>query len=107
MPVLLNDSSILQPRSVALRSIASQAQKYVRAIDCSVTAAQHGFNIATEALTLAEMIPKSTEKEHQAYLVGMMAMVLQGQGNAQQAYDSFRSVRKTLEDVSHSILDMT
>ncbi|KDR78018.1 hypothetical protein GALMADRAFT_138176 [Galerina marginata CBS 339.88] len=79
--------------SIALNSIKCQAQAYVRAIDFSIMAAQHGFNIAEEVLNFASFIDEGTEVDRQEYLIGMLDIARRGEQNAVRSHNSFRDVR--------------
>jgi hypothetical protein len=73
--------------------IAAQALAYVEAINFSVDAAQNGFTIAVEAITLIELIPHTPSDQHQSYLMGMLQLAQDGHNNAAKTLQMFRNVR--------------
>jgi len=83
-------------------SIKTQALHYVKAVDHSIIAAQHGYTIAEEALGFAELIEaRNTVNEavRQDYLRGMLETARRGEENANIALEKFRDVRKTVSKV--------
>ena len=86
---------------MALRSIAFEAQRYVRAIDHSITAAQQGYDMAEEAIALSSFAETAPEKECQEFAQGMLTIAIRGKDNAQKASEGFRDVRVKIEKVRH------
>ncbi|KAF8153807.1 hypothetical protein B0H34DRAFT_67038 [Crassisporium funariophilum] len=82
--------------SPTLNSIVYKAQSYVEAINFSTEAAQHGFNIADDAVNLAQLMPTSSPQERHEYLLGMWRLAEQGRMKAGEAMDRFTDVRKTV-----------
>jgi len=83
-------------------SIKTQALHYVKAVDHSIVAAQHGYTIAEEALGFAELIEAgniANEAMRQDYLRGMFETARRGEENANIALENFRDVRKTVSKV--------
>ncbi|KAF8153795.1 hypothetical protein B0H34DRAFT_809463 [Crassisporium funariophilum] len=81
----------------ALRPISEQARAYVRAIDCSVVAAQQGYNVAEDAVTLCKSIRAQTsQQELDAYAKSMVELAKNGHSKAKEALDQFRTVRKDI-----------
>jgi len=76
--------------------IAAQAFAYVEAIDFSVVAAQNGFTVAEDAISLGDLIPISTPNQHQGYLEGMLKLARDGRNNAAKTLQTFRDVRKNV-----------
>lgn len=85
--------------SLALQSIKLQAKSYMQALEFSVMAAQHGFNIAEDALAFADLMDSCNEIERQEYLRGMFDIALLGENNAKAAHERFRNVRVKLLQV--------
>jgi len=74
--------------------IAAQALAYVEAIHLSVVAAQNGFTVAEEAISLGDLIPISIPNQHQSYLEGMLTLARDGRNNATKTLQTFRDVRQ-------------
>jgi hypothetical protein len=75
-------------------SISTQALAYAKAIGFSVVAAQNGFDVAEEAVSLGNLIPISTEDQHKRYLEGMLELAKKGHDNASKTLQTFRGVRE-------------
>ena len=75
-------------------AISTQAVAYVNAIGLSVAAAQNGFTVAEEAISLGEHIHKRTPEELKTYLVGMLRWARKGRDNANETCQTFRDVRQ-------------
>ena len=70
-----------------------QARAYVNAIDFSVVAAQNGFTVAEEAISLRDLIPISTPDELRHYLERMLNLAKKDHDNANKTLQRFRDVR--------------
>jgi hypothetical protein len=81
-----------------------QALAYVGAINISMDAAQNGFTIAVEAISLSERIPTTPSDQHQSYLIGMLRLAQDGRSNAAKTLQMFRDVRKNVLAVRHVFL---
>jgi hypothetical protein len=81
------------------KDIFAQARAYVNAIDFSVVAAQLGFTIAAEAISLEDLIPDSTPDELRHYLEGMLDFAKDGYDNANKTLETFRNVRRDVHAV--------
>ncbi|KAF8883876.1 hypothetical protein CPB84DRAFT_1827544 [Gymnopilus junonius] len=82
--------------SPALQSIKTQAKSYMQALELSVVAAQHGFNIAEDALAFIDLMDSCSEDERQDYLRRMLEIARLGENNAKEAHGRFRGVRVML-----------
>ncbi|KAF9555962.1 hypothetical protein CPC08DRAFT_820739 [Agrocybe pediades] len=85
------------------QEIRNQVQVYARAIDTSVEAAQMGFTIAEDAISLVESIKDSETKpeERREFLDGIISFTAQGLEKAKEARKGFLEVRTTV----HNLLD--
>ncbi|KAF8161640.1 hypothetical protein B0H34DRAFT_841410 [Crassisporium funariophilum] len=93
----------------ALASISRQAVQYIKAIDFSVVASQKGFNIANDALDLANTLKpvgthsiddeRKAEVERQKFLKGMVDQAVRGHKKAQEAMGKFRDVRVVMHEL--------
>jgi len=76
--------------SKVLRSIASEAHRYVRAIEYSVTIAEQGYDMAEEAIALSNFAKTISKK---ALAEDMGSISYRGMCNAEKVYQGFRDVR--------------
>ncbi|KDR78020.1 hypothetical protein GALMADRAFT_244991 [Galerina marginata CBS 339.88] len=94
---------VLQPwhqaenQLVSLQKITQQARVYLRAVHFSVAAAQHGYDVSHDALTITMAIEGNEPKEELDRFAESMILSTQGACvNAEESLKGFRDVRKVL-----------
>ncbi|KAF8890809.1 hypothetical protein CPB84DRAFT_1849062 [Gymnopilus junonius] len=95
---------VLQPwcnaehQSDALKKIAHQAHTYTEAIHFSISAAQQGYNVANDALTLSQSVNsgEKTKEELGEFAYSMLKLGQEAFSKAQECLNKFRNVRQVL-----------
>jgi len=95
---------VLQPwcnaehQSDALKKITKQAHTYTEAIHFSISAAQQGFNVANDALTLCQSVNsgEKTKEEVGEFAYSMLKLGEEAYSKAQECLNKFRNVRQVL-----------
>ncbi|PPQ76597.1 hypothetical protein CVT24_013020 [Panaeolus cyanescens] len=97
-------SSSLSPIT---QEIHNQAVQYAKAIDLSVVAAQRGFTVADDAISLLDMmkVMQTTIEERREYLEGTMELARKGRTNAFEARNKFVDVRNVIEGLARQLLE--
>jgi hypothetical protein len=84
---------------VPVKEIVTRSLEYVGAINLSIAAAQAGFTVAEEVISLADIISTSTVPERLAYLKGMWELVKEARTNAENTHQTFRNIRQEVYSV--------
>ncbi|KAF8149924.1 hypothetical protein B0H34DRAFT_731754 [Crassisporium funariophilum] len=106
LEVLAPWCKIKHPSSPAVLAICQEIKSYIRAINFSIKASQEGFNLAEEALLLADHL-KKPEQEHagklkvarQKYAKSIYELAVKGRKMAVESMNKFRDVRQTMNQL--------